>query len=79
VLSSKVAAAERDPSMRILALTPTVHRQISLAIRNSPDTPPTLKMFLKFTTQWLKTQAALEQAKIATIVPGLTGHKLRAV
>jgi DNA-binding transcriptional LysR family regulator len=79
VLSSKVAMAERDPSMRIIALTPTVHRQISLAIRNSPDTPPTLKVFLKFTTQWLKTNAALEQAKVATIAPGLTGHKLRVV
>jgi len=67
VLSSKVAAAERDSDMKIIAITPTIHRTIALATRNSADLPPTLKVFLKFTSQWLKTQAALENAKASAI------------
>ncbi len=79
VLSSRVAAAERDPNMRIIALTPTIHRRISLATRNSDDTPPALKMFLKFTSQWLKTQEALESAKVNAISSSLTSRDIRLI
>lgn len=76
VLSSKVALSEKDPSMRVIGLTPTIPRRISLATRNTDDVPPTLKMFLKFTTQWLETQRSIERAK-ATAVNSLTSRDVR--
>ncbi|NLI14597.1 MAG: LysR family transcriptional regulator [Peptococcaceae bacterium] len=79
VLSSKVALAERDPSMRVIGLTPTIHRRINLATRNSSDTPPTLKMFLKYIPQWLKTQAAIDRAKVTAISSSLTRNSLQLV
>ncbi len=66
VLSNKVALAEKDPSMKVIGLTPTIPRRISLATRNSDDISPPLKMFLKFTTQWLETQRSIERAKITS-------------
>lgn len=79
VLSSKVALAERDSSMKVIALTPTIHRKINLAIRNSDDMPPTLKMFLKFIPQWLKTQAAIDRAKVTAINSSLTSRDIRLI
>lgn len=79
VLSSKVALAERDSSMRVIALTPTIPRKINLATRNSDDMPPTLKMFLKFIPQWLKTQAAIECAKVTAISSSLTSRDIRLI
>ncbi len=57
VLSSKVAAEECDPSIRIVPITPFIHREIALVTLRNTDLPPTLKVFLKFSSQWLKTQA----------------------
>lgn len=79
VLSSKVAAAERDPDMRIMAITPTIPRKIVLATRNSSDLPPTLKVFLNYTKQWLKTQASLDRAKLSAISSSIKRHKLNLV
>jgi len=64
VLSSKVAAAERDAGIKIISLKPTIHREITLATRNSTDLPPALKVFLKFTSQWLKTHNALKMSML---------------
>lgn len=64
VLSSKVAAAEFDDGIKIISLTPTIHREIALATRNSTDLSPTLKVFLKFSSQWVKTQNVLKTSRL---------------
>lgn len=79
VLSSKVALAEKDPSMRVIGLTPTIPRRISLVTRNSDDAPPTLKMFLKFTTQWLETQRSIERAKASAANTSLNTRDIRLI
>ncbi|NLJ77088.1 MAG: LysR family transcriptional regulator [Peptococcaceae bacterium] len=79
VLSSKVAAAEKDPSMRIIEITPTIPRRISLATRNTSDPPPTLKMFLKFTNQWVKTQKSREAARKHVARASLTSRDIRLI
>jgi DNA-binding transcriptional LysR family regulator len=56
VLSSHVVAAENDPNIRIIPITPTIPRRTVLAVRNNDDIPPTLKVFLKYTSQWINTQ-----------------------
>lgn len=76
VLSSKVALSEKDPSMRVIGLTPTIPRRISLATRKSSDTPPTLKMFLKFTAQWLENQRSISRAK-ASVVQSVNSREVR--
>ncbi|KUK83975.1 MAG: Transcriptional regulator [Pelotomaculum thermopropionicum] len=55
VLSSHVAAAatNRNPGFKIISLTPTIKRETVLVMRNNADLPPPLKVFLKFTSQWL--------------------------
>ncbi|MFX4261849.1 LysR family transcriptional regulator [Pelotomaculum propionicicum] len=77
VLSNKVALAEKDPSMKVIGLTPTIPRRISLVTRNSDDTPPALKMFLKFTTQWLEKQRSIDRAKISATNTSLTSRDIR--
>ncbi|NLI14315.1 LysR family transcriptional regulator [Pelotomaculum propionicicum] len=57
VLSSKVAEEERDAGIKIIPLTPSIHREIALVTRNNTGLPPALKVFLKFTSQWLKTES----------------------
>lgn len=79
VLSAKVAAAERDPNIKIIALTPTINRKIYLATRNSSDTPATLKMFVKYMQQWLKTQTSIDRARLTTQLSRPTGQKMRIV
>ncbi len=58
VLSSHVAAAaiNQDPNFSIVSLTPTIKRNTVLVIRNNDHLPPPLKVFLKFTTQWIPQQ-----------------------
>ncbi|MFX4261515.1 LysR family transcriptional regulator [Pelotomaculum propionicicum] len=63
VLSNKVAETEKDDNISIIELNPTIQRRISLAVRNTSDTPPTLKLFLDFVQQWNAAQDAFEQAK----------------
>jgi DNA-binding transcriptional LysR family regulator len=63
VLSTKVAEAEKDDDISIIGLNPTIQRRIYLVVRNTSDTPPTLKLFLDFAQQWHATQTAFEQAK----------------
>lgn len=65
VLSSREALSEKEPSMKVIELTPTIPRRISLVTRNSNDMPPVLKMFLEFTTQWLETQNSIERARFS--------------
>ncbi len=67
VLSSHVVASERDPNLRIITIKPTITRKTVLAIRNSDDLPPPLKVFLKYTSQWLETNNTLGQAKVTTV------------
>jgi DNA-binding transcriptional LysR family regulator len=67
VLSSKVAMAEQDSGISILGLTPTIHRTISMVTRNSDDTTPAVKMFSKFTIQWLETQRSIERAGFSAL------------
>ncbi len=67
VLSSHVVASEKDPSIEIIPLTPTIQRNTVLIIRNNADLPPTLKLFLKFTSQWVNTMNSLDNAKIPAI------------
>lgn len=61
VLSSNVAAAECDAGVKIIPLTPAIHREIAMATRNCENVSPTLKLFLNFTSQWFKTQNGLKK------------------
>ena len=79
VLSYRVAAAEKDPGMRIIEITPTIQRRLSLATRSASDTPPTLKMFLKFTSQWMKTQKSFDRAKLPLAKASLTSRDIRLI
>ncbi len=79
VLSYKVAMAEKDPGMRIIEITPAIPRKLTLATRNTTDTPPTLKMFLRFTGQWVKTQKSLDQVKIPVARASLTARDIRLI
>ena len=63
VVSKKVAEAEKDDNISIIELNPTIQRRIVLAVRNTPDIPPTLKLFIDFAQLWHATQTAFEQAK----------------
>ena len=63
VLSSKVAEAEKDDNISIIELNPAIPRRISLVVRNTSDTPQTLKSLLDFIQQWLAKHTAFEQAK----------------
>ncbi len=69
VISKKVAEAEKDDNISIIDLNPTIQRRISLVVRNTSDTPPTLKLFLDFAQQWHTTQTAFEQAKDMHLFP----------
>lgn len=55
VLSSKVATSMGDDSLAlsILKLTPTIERRIHLAIPKGINISPALKVFVKFTSQWI--------------------------
>ncbi|MFX4261850.1 LysR family transcriptional regulator [Pelotomaculum propionicicum] len=75
VLSSKVAMAEKGPDMKVIELTPTIPRTVYMATRNTSDTPPAIKMFLKYTRQWLKTQESLEKAKVTAVHSRLINSK----
>lgn len=55
ILSSNVAAAECDAGIKIIPITPAIQSEIALVTRNSANLPPTLKLFLDFASQWLKT------------------------
>lgn len=79
VLSSKVAMAEKDPGMRVIDITPTIPRKLTLATRNTSNMPPTVKMFLKFTSQWVKTQKSLELAKLPVAKASLTSRDIRMI
>lgn len=79
VLSSKVAMAEQDAGIRILGLTPTIHRTISMVTRKSSDTAPAVKMFLKFTTQWLETQRSIERAKASGVYSTTDNNDIRLI
>jgi DNA-binding transcriptional LysR family regulator len=65
VISKRVAEAEKDDNISIIELNPTIQRRIFLVVRNTSDTPPTLKLFLDFAQVWHATQTAFEQAKEA--------------
>jgi len=78
VLSSKVAAAEKYPDMKIIKITPTIHRKISLAVR-STDIPPTLKVFLKFASQWFKTQDSYEDIRDTAVNSSVTSRNIKLV
>jgi LysR family transcriptional activator of glutamate synthase operon len=65
VLSSREALSEKDSSMKVVELTPTIPRRIYLVTRKSDDMPPPLEIFLKFTTQWLDTQKSIERASFS--------------
>ena len=53
-LSSEVAATMMtDSNLAILDLTPTISRRICLAIQKSADISPALRIFMKYTTQWI--------------------------
>jgi DNA-binding transcriptional LysR family regulator len=69
VLSNKVAETEKDDNISIIKLNPTIQRRISLVVRDTADTPPTLKLFLDFVQQWHAVQTALEQAKVKFLSP----------
>jgi DNA-binding transcriptional LysR family regulator len=63
VVSRKVAEAEKADNISIIELNPAIQRGIYLAVRETSDSPPALKLFLNFAQQWLAEQDALEQAK----------------
>lgn len=79
VLSSKVALAEKEPNMRVIELTPTIPRTVYMATRNSSDIPPTIKVFMKFTRQWLRTQSSFDQAKTTAVKYPLTNRDIRLI
>lgn len=54
VLSSKVAKGMGESDLAILKLTPKIERKIHLAIPKCVNISPTLKVFVKFTSQWIK-------------------------
>ncbi len=56
VLSSYVAEMEWRPGITIISLTPTINRKIVLALQKNVDIQPALKVFVKFTSQWVNTQ-----------------------
>lgn len=78
-LSSQVALAEKDASLRVIGLTPTIKRRISLATRNTDDIPPTIKVFKKFTAQWLEEQRAIDRSKKSAINSSFTSHDIRLI
>jgi LysR family hydrogen peroxide-inducible transcriptional activator len=54
VLSSKVATGMGESDLAILRLTPKIERRLHLAIPKGVNISPTLKVFVKFTSQWIK-------------------------
>lgn len=54
VLSSMVATyTPLDSRLSLLELTPTIERKIYLAIQKSVNVSPALKLFVKYTAQWV--------------------------
>ena len=56
VLSSKVASTMGDTSLSIIDITPTIERKIHLAIAKGINISPALKVFVKYTGQWIKSE-----------------------
>jgi len=77
VLSSHIVEMEQDPSLRIISLTPTINTKTGLAIRNNEDLPPTLKVFLRFATQWLNKIDRPELLRSPVTNPSFAGQKFK--
>lgn len=60
VLSSYVARKDWQPGLSILSITPMINRQVVLAVPKNGDLSPSVKLFVKFTAHWLKSQAGLD-------------------
>jgi len=59
VLSSCVAKLDVTPDLVIIPLTPTIPRNIVLALPQGVDLSPPLKAFVNYTTQWIEAQSIL--------------------
>ncbi|TEB12640.1 HTH-type transcriptional regulator CynR [Pelotomaculum sp. FP] len=53
VLPANVASADWGLGIKTLLLTPTINEKIFLAVKNNDDVPPSLKVFMEFTSKWI--------------------------
>lgn len=65
VLSSYVARRDWEPGIAIIPLTPTINRNLVLAVPRNSDLPPALKVFVKFTSRWVNEQLTEIEPEIA--------------
>lgn len=54
VLSSRVAALDMTPGLTAVPLMPAINRKIVLAVPRDVSLSPTLKVFVKFASEWAK-------------------------